>query len=327
MSTFIEIRPTQHATIKTTGVRIDGNFKVTVRTETGGVATDHKVNFSGLLTDQTIQGSPPIGQVRVGKIGTQERVIIEVLAYHAAGEEDKVPSAGQYWYNIKNHYPFGGTPEQGKTVSPNPSFEGTAQTFPIVIFNESTLTAWTANSATSTVPSRLYGQLGTLANRRDHLKQLILRNVDNPLFPIWISRPLLAPATTADHLLEHGQRQETLIYWLEMLTRAISIDANLGLERQFNFLAGECGLDGGEVITRANSLTGSQIYNGSSSRNGWRYQRLGSVGANTPWTYSPPTGNSWTPQRYDNVANNEISLSTANAIGAGTLDWVTWLRS
>ena len=164
MSTFIEIRPTQHATIKTTGVRIDGNFKVTVRTETGGVATDHKVNFSGLLTDQTLQGTDPIGQVRVGKIGTQERVIIEVLAYHAAGEEDKVPAAGQYWYNIKNHYPFGGTPEQGKTVSPNPSFEGTAQTFPITIFNESTLTSWTANSATSTVPSRLYNQLGTLDN-------------------------------------------------------------------------------------------------------------------------------------------------------------------
>ena len=124
MSTIVQFIPTEHQTIKTTGVRIDDDFKITYRTETGGAATDVQVNFSGLLTDQTFQGSPPIRQVRTAKVGTSEQGIIELLVYHAPYEENKVPPAGMYWYNIKNHYPFDGPPEQGKTcllyTSPSP---------------------------------------------------------------------------------------------------------------------------------------------------------------------------------------------------------------
>ena len=326
MSTFIEIRPTQHATIKTTGVRIDGNFKVTVRTETGGVATDHKVNFSGLLTDQTLQGTDPIGQVRVGKIGTQERVFIQVNAYYASGEEDKVPAAGLYWYNIKNHYPFGGTPEQGKTASADPNFN-TPQTFPIVIFNESTLTAWTANSATSTVPSRLYGQLGTLDNRRQYLKQLILKNVDNPMLPMWSLGMVHSPVASNATLLQiagYLKRIEIISYWLEMLTGAISVDVNLNSEQKFNLLKGECELsvrliarnlpDGGTYGAQSISRA---IFN-FSSRNSYTYFKIGDVGGAPDYQY---TRTNWLAVPSTNPV---ITMNGSADIG---MDWVTWLRT
>ena len=120
MSLLVQIIPTEHATIKTTGLRLDDDGKITYRNETSGVATDTRLNVSGLLTDQTWQGTDPIRQVRTAKVGTTEQIIIEFLAYYAPGEEDKIPVAGMYWYNTKNHYPFGGTPEQGKTQAPDP---------------------------------------------------------------------------------------------------------------------------------------------------------------------------------------------------------------
>ncbi len=324
MSTIIKMIPKTHATKRTTGIILTNDGIIRTRIEDPvGTATDKQFNFSANAegTFREINNEPVVS-VSSQKIGADARFIITVNEFYdptLVGEN--IPQERFLWYDYK-------------TKSDEAPSSTAAQTFPINAFwtsggtPSSPTVAFPGSYTDQVIPTpSLYTSLASTENRRNYLKQKILDNINNPLFPIWISRPLLAPATTADHLLEHGQRQETLIYWLEMLTRSISIDINLATEQKFNFLSGECGLDGVEVITKANSLTGSQIYNGSSSRNGWRYQRLGSIGANTPWTYSPPTGPSWTPQRYDHTITNGIDLRTANAIGAGTLDWVPWLRS
>ena len=321
MSIFVDIIPTVHATDKMTGLRIDDNFKLTYRIEKAGAATDTRVNFTGLLTDQTFQGTAPIGQVRIGKLGTQERVVIEVLAYHAQDEEDTVPPAGLYWYNVKSNYPFGGPAEQGKTEAVNPNFT-TPQVFPIIVFNESAITpAWTTgNTVASSVPARLYGQLGSLAARRQHLKTQILANLENPYFPLWVAGYRLPPSTDAGTLLTRIQAQETLVVLLEMFTRAISIDDNLATERQFNLLNGETGLDLGDIHASVSSLLGNAIYN--SSYESWSYRRLGNVGANSPWTYSPPTsGNDWLG------STDSPSLIDLTSAPSAVNDWFTWLRS
>ena len=338
MSTIVQFIPTEHATIKTTGVRIDDDFKITYRTETGGVATDVQVNFSGLLTDQTFQGSPPIRQVRTAKVERTEQVIIELLVYHAPYEEDKVPPAGMYWYNIKNHYPFDGPPEQGKTRAPDPAFTTETQNFNhpngITIFNESAIDpGWTTGNtiATSITQTSLFGQLGTVEARRRHLKSRLTAIIDDPNLP-WImagtSVSTITPTSFTDISGESGtiiteqaelpRRQQSFTYRLEMLARAVSIDSNLTDESKFNLIDGEIGLPIADVFSRLSMSTAGDIA-GSRPRANWHFRKVNSVGAAPEYKYpDPPTALIWTTT-YDAF----IDLNAS----AEVLNWVQWIKS
>ena len=322
MSTFVEIIPTQHATIQVTGIRIDEDFHVTVRTETGGVATDNRFNFTGLLEGQAFDGTSPIGQVRASKIGTQARVVIQVYAYYAPDKEDSVPVSGLYWYNTKNQYRFGGPFEVGKTEAADPAFN-TPQSLPVTIFNQSSLAAWSSgNSANTSVPSSLYGQLGNLTARRNYLKGRILRNINHPTLPMWIAGGGISAKDDTDvsELLVHVQRLQAIPYWLEMLTGAISVDANLATEQKFNLLEGEAGLSVLEVLQKTGTTFAHNI-DGSGNRDTFTFRSLGSVASSSPWKYTAPSGGTWA----DSDASSTISMSGSQA-GAG-IDWVSWLRS
>ena len=339
MSTIVQIIPTEHPTIKTTGVRIDDDFKITYRTETGGAATDVQVNFSGLLTDQTFQGSPPIRQVRTAKVERTEQVIIELLVYHAPYEEDKVPPAGMYWYNIKNHYPFDGPPEQGKTRAPDPAFTTENQNFNhpngITIFNESAIDpGWTTGNtiATSITQDSLFGQLGTVEARRRHLKSRLTAIIDDPNLP-WIMAGTSIPVITQDSLtgidnLEGNQvtaenilsrRQQLFTYRLEMLARAVSIDSNLNDHAKFNLINGEIDLPSADVFSKISLTTAGDIAN-TAARIGWRFRKVSSVGGSPNYEYVKPTGNTWSTT-YD--ATIDIGTSAPVAV----LNWVQWIKS
>ena len=87
MSTFVEIRPIESPDTKTTAIRLDEDFKLTVRTEKGGSHTDRQYNFSGLLEGQHVAETNDVASVRISKSGTDERAIVAVSTYHAAGDE------------------------------------------------------------------------------------------------------------------------------------------------------------------------------------------------------------------------------------------------
>lgn len=334
MSTFPDIRPRVHATKRTSGVRIDDDGKITVRVEEGGVATDHRFNFTGLLTDQSFQGTDPIGLVRAGKLGTQERIVIEVFTYHAEGEEDKVPVAGQYYYNIKSHYPFGGTPEQGKTEAPNPNFN-TPQTLPVTIFNESTLAGWTTgNTVASAITNpRIYGQLGSVTARREYLKAKLLAILENRDIPFIFgggSIPVIPPDTLVDPMRLTGthisatnildRREQSFIFRLEMLTRAISIDSNLTDEGKFNLLEGEIDLPIEDVFSKVALSTAGDIA-GTRARTGWHFRKVNSVGPAPSYKYpDPPSGATW-------ATTYDANIDLGSSAPAGVLNWRQWLRS
>ena len=325
MATFVQIIPTEDTTKKMIGLRIDQDFKLTYRITEGGTTTNYRVNFSGLLTDQTFQGSPPIGLVRTIKVGTTEQAVIEVLAYHAPGEESEVPAEGIYWYSIKDHYPFDGPVEGGKTRAPDPAFTSTAQDFGtsgITIFNDPLVTpAWptTRNIEDSKITqTRIYGQLGSLENRRQYLKRLILNNIEHPLFSMWLVGEHINAADDAGTLLAHVQRLQIIPYWLKMLTIAISVNSNLASEQKFNLLEGECLLNAGIVSASANSLLADQIDGGATNHvRTLNYRKLGDVAGSSPWKY---TQSSWTPEPDTTI------MMTPSTIPS-TQDWLTWLRS
>ena len=331
MATFVQIIPTEDATKKMIGLRIDQDFRLTYRITEGGTTTNYRVNFSGLLTDQTFQGSPPIGLVRTIKVGTTEQAVIEVLAYHAPGEESEVPAEGIYWYSIKDHYPFDGPVEGGKTRAPDPAFTSTAQDFGtsgITIFNDPLVTpAWptTANLETSKITqTTLYGQLGTVEARRQYLKQLILKNVDHPLLPMWLSGGHITAANNqnTEKLLEHVQRLQIIPYWLEMLTGAISVNSNLMELEKFNLLEGVCKLSAGPISSNSEATLAFDIYGGATgngNRSNFVFQRIGNVGAAPEYQYSR-TNTDWTRH-----ADNRIAMTNSETIIGE--DWITWLRS
>ena len=322
MSTIIKMIPKEHATKRTTGIILTNDGIIRTRVEDPvGTATDKQFNFSANAegTFREINNEPVVS-VSSQKIGADARFIITVNEFYdptLVGEN--IPQERFLWYDYK-------------TKSDEAPSSTAAQTFPIDAFwtsggtPSSPTVAFPGSYTDQVIPTpSLYTSLASTENRRNYLKQKILDNINNPDFPIWVSRSAPSPSTTAEHILEHGQRQESLIYWLECLTRAISDDDNLNSEQKFNFLNGECSLSAGDVSSTANPLLGSLIYNSRSDRDHWLYQRLGSVGANTPWTYSPPVLQNimgvmeWVPRPYATII-----LTSASDIGD---DWLGWLRS
>lgn len=334
MSTFIKIKPTEHPTIKMTGGRLDDDLKFTYRTETGGVATDTRVNFSGLLTDQTFQGTAPIGLVTADKLGTQERVVIELLAYYAKGEEDTVPSAGLYWYDTRTHYRFGGPVEAGKSEAADPHFN-TSQVFPITIYNESKLAAWsTGNTVASSITNtRIFGQLGSVEARRQYLKSKLAAILDDPTRPYVMDGTSIPPipqdsvaaiegltgtVVTAQNIL--ARRKQGFLYRLEMLARAVSIDSNLSDEAKFNLIEGEIDLPIADVFSKMPQQIAGDI-GGTRARSDWHFRKLSSVGPAPTYKYTAPSARDLWSTTYD--ANIDLGSSAPVSV----LNWVVWIKS
>ena len=293
-----------------------------MRTEKGGSHTDRQYNFSGLLEGQHVAETDDVASVRISKSGTDERAIVAVTTYHAPNDASSVPPAGMYWYNWQT---------TDLKDAPDPAFQESTQVF-TTIFNISTAGALpTGNSVASTVPARLYGQLGTTTARREFLKAKLLAHIDNRDLPFYLAGTSM-PIITQTVIRQFGlngviseyarmaRRNQSYMYFLESLTRAISNDDNLDSERKFNLLNGEIGLPIGNVIGRIDLNLAGTIA-GSNPRANWTYLRLGSVAASSPWAYSAPTDpTTWT-------ATSDTLISVGSGVGADLIDWLGWLRS
>ena len=331
MPTFLEVRPTVHASIKTTAVRLDDDFKVTIRQEEPRKNPTHiQRNYTGLQEGAQISGDDvetPVEYVRVSKLDDDSRCIIAVDVYHAADEADTVPAAGLYWYNTKTHSPFGQVAEPGKQVAPDPAYPGSAtQTFPQEIFNISSATELrdhpipTGNTvAVSFTSQRLYTRLGSLAERREHIKQNLRNYIEDPALVLWAMGSISGPASGAFNAVLNMRQIQSFSWWIEMMTRAISIDDNLNSERKFNLLDGESTLQPELLMPRISGfLDGTAPY--TSNRSAWNFRRFGTVEATAPFGYTAPltSATSW-------VATAD-TLITLTGMNVGT-HWLTYLRS
>ncbi len=337
MSTFVDIRPIAHLTKRTTIVRIDEDFKVSVKEN----ARDLHYNFTGLDVDngQQLDGAnvtDPIVYVRGIKEGTDSRLIIGVNCYY---EEDNqtIPNAGLYYYSTKDHFDFEeilqqmkGESTDGKTKAPDPMFTNPVQQFPTQIFNiapgGTTLSANTANppAIITAASQRLYGRLENTENRRQHLKLLLRNNhidntdvaIESVNFLYGLGTSTNNPAANREYLLgQQGYRA-----WLEMMANVLSIDANLNTEQKFNLLAGELSIPLLSIAEHGlDPGLRNRVTNNSGNRAAWRFSRWGSVGATDPWTYTPPSVNTG----YNRSVDTLITLTGAALANT----WITWVRS
>ena len=151
------------------------------------------------------------------------------------------------------------------------------------------------------------------------MKSKILANIESPYFLFWTLGSTIGytPNHPPNFVLDNINRKESLWVWLEMLTRVISIDANLENEQKFNLLDGECGLNAGEVIHRSIGSLGGNVYNSDRAR--WNYTRLGSVSSSSPYTYTPPRIGNYRPTSDSTITIGTDTLTSEN--------WLDWLRS
>ena len=345
MSTAIEVRPEVEVDEngnptgkETTFVRLDDDFRATIRIEVPDkdspstiLKSDYQVDFTGLPDGEQIEATQvhtavraPIAYVRLpDKIGTDSRCIIAVRCFHRENEAHRVPASGIYWYNPQTQYAFGAPAEAGKTEAANPLFEGTAQTFPTTIFSTTDVTARGAlPAATATRPvsftaQTLYARLGNLAARRAYLKSKIRENLEHPNLPLWLAgntlnlrlfqivEDLTGDAQTLTIENELPRRVQAFSYWLEMLARAVSIDANLDTAAKFDKLDTACGYSGGDIIGKTALDNFGPRLAGSSDRTSWNFLTLNA---------------SWAATR-----DNTITLSPVPA--AVTEDWMAWVRA
>ena len=279
MSTFIQIQPEEHATKKTTLIRLDDDFKCTVRIEERNKTPETpQFNFSGLEEDeQLVAGqrgvADPIEYVRVVKLGTDARCIIGVKAYHLPDEADTVPPVGMYWYPWKTQVDPNellrsakGEPEPVASpgtpiAAPDPAFEGGASQTWETIYNIATDTTNHPIPATprATVSfqaetRRTYELLGidpetgsaytetakATEARRTYLKRKIVDILDSPNF-LLILHDVYMPGNRVAQ--DGGQMGCGFLRYLEMMARVISIDNNLNSEQKFNLLNGDLSLD------------------------------------------------------------------------------------
>ena len=180
------------------------------------------------------------------------------------------------------------------------------------------------------MPARLYGQLATTEARREFLKAKLLAHIDNRDLLFYFagtSMPVITQ-TSIDRFTgaivsaeaEFGRRNQSLVYWLEMLTRAVANDDNLNSEAKFNLLNGEISLALGDVVARVDKALAGTIA-GSRPRSNWNYLRLGSVANASPWAYTAPTD----PTTWNTTSDTSISVGAG--VPADALNWLSWLRS
>ena len=216
MSTFIEIYPVESHTKRTTIIRLDDDFKLSIREERAGtdqsvpLVRDIRQNYSGLEEGQEVTGTDPVRFVRVSKLGRDARCVITVNTYYLRDEESTIPRAGLYWYNTGTHYDpesifftAKGETTTNRRAAPNSDFTKNtdrmqqSQQFDYTkvnsvstIFNISRAAGFpiTANSVpvSFTLPN-VYTQLGTglssdnaTKNRRNYLKGKLQTILEHP---------------------------------------------------------------------------------------------------------------------------------------------------
>ena len=338
MSTFVEVRPTVHETLTTTMVRLDDDFRVTIREESPDkdspstiVVTDIQRNYGGMEDGDYTPAVDPIEFVNVTKLGTDERCVIAVKCYHPENEAHLVPPAGIYWWNVETHYNFYGPVNRTKTRAADPTFEGTAQAFPQIIFNNSDLTARGAlpvgnTVATAWVEQRLYARLGSTEARREHLKNNIRSYLGDPDLLLLHGGMGGFGMRNAETQFERPSRFQSFLWMLEMIARAMSIDSNLESEAKFNLLNGMSTLPLDEYVIKMYGFFEPSSTALSDDRASWNFRRLGTVLATTPFTYTPPSDTRASPANlpsWVSVADSTITLTGAD-VGES---WLIYVRS
>lgn len=292
MSTIIKLIPQAHATKRTTWVRLTDDGQFTTRVEDPiGTDTDKSFNFSSLVEGQRYDiANEPFIEIEAQKIGTHARYIACITEFYdpALDARYEAPVERFIWYDYK-------------TKSDEAPDNEAVQTFPINVLFSTSGTPQSPTRALSSVvqtPQRLYQRLGTTAARREHLKGNIRAYIDNPEFPLWMARSESYPLINAHLHVITDRRIQSFLWYLEMITRAISDDQNLNTEAKFNLLNGMTTLDGPLLIKRIDYIilewTNPQ-HNVppalTTDRSTWTFRRLGSVAATTPFAYTEPVVN------------------------------------
>ena len=318
MATIIRMIPVGHAGRTTTAVRIEDDGIIVCRTEESGGAVDRRFNFSSYTEGTVVDiAQDPIRSVSVQKLGTDARIIIEVYEYYDQNlKAEEIPEERDLWYSYttaanmipSDTLPQGATPSTPVYVLWKSDGTPASPTLPWNINDESTPLA------------RLYARLGSTAERRQYLKDKLLSKYTDPdLNAIMMGSSLLrivpdsvsynTPASdppnnhSYTNQKDHPRANQSMIYRMEMLARAISADVNLDSEAKFNLLDGEISLENWAVFLKVDrGLNG--LINPTGNRTDWRFQRLGSVSSSSPYAYTAPSINtgSWTAT-YDTSIN------------------------
>ena len=345
MSMNIHVIPTPHATMRTTIIKrlTDGQLQTRVENPIGTVI-DKFFNFAANSATTSVYSEgdakeiniDPVNTVWVDKKGTDAFFYFEVKEYYdQASTNPPIERDLWYGYNVdaKDAPDFDSSFTQDDPTYFLWSSGGTPEA-PTYAFNPTT--------SENTKLASTYVELGSTTARREYLKEKLLAKYTDPDIPaIFMGSSLLTiapevsnftlPAGQApnNHVVtqskEHSRAQQSFIFRLEMLTRAISADVNLSTEAKFNLLDGEISLDNWAVFLKVDrSLNG--LINSTGNRTSWNFFRLGSVANVTPYTYTPPSINtgSWT-------ATNDTSIDVASApprvLNTNNIHWLTWLRS
>lgn len=162
MLTFVESRPEEHPTKRTTFVRLDDECKITIGVEDGTAPrVDTHYNFSGLVTHyEPPQSEPNIQSVfTVDREGTQVCRIC-VRMYHGAdvlGENRPISGFYHYkpregWYISYDCKPGKG-PDGWKVVECQENFVTASQEFPVILWNTTDTTRAGSLPGENTEPS------------------------------------------------------------------------------------------------------------------------------------------------------------------------------
>ena len=322
MTTIIKTVPTPHATKRTTGLWIldDGRIGTRVEDPAGTTTlanrTDKTFNFSLWPegTSQVIVNNEPLTFVSVQKLGASARFIMSTqLFYDETLEGAAIPQTQYLWYPYTVDEKDAPPDSDPTTATPsNPVYvywsSGGTPASPTLAFGP---------QAHSVGIETQWSIQGNLANRRQYLKTLILNQINHPNMPQWLAFNTVTFGGDALDEVVDLQKVAMLSYLPEMLTRAISIDANLNTQAKFNLLEGMANINLGDMVSGINNALVVSITNRTRSSNRWTFYRIGNVGGAPTYTYSR---SSWT----DIGTHSDIVLTTAENIGN---DWQAWLRS
>ena len=332
MATFLEVIPVEHETKRTYILRIDDDFRISIREDN----TNIQRNYTGLDVDngQQLDGgdvADPITYVRGAKDSDgNSRLFIGVKCYHPLNDPSAVPSAGFYYYDTKTYYDYDpilqeakGESTDGKQKFPtNPA--GRSQSYPITIFTTSGHSLPTGNTVNpSFTARRLYAELRTVDARQRFLKGIIQETLDHEDMPIWLVRSDYDGRNTArDSIGEIANliaRPESFVIWLEMMANAVHNTTNFNSEEKFNLLHGELTLNKDDLTTKPVATYGTaQIRQNHTDVSSWSFHRFGNVGAAPTYKYGAPTANQWPAE-----SDSRIVL-TGSTLGN---TWRQWIRN
>lgn len=316
MSTIIKAVPKPHATKRTTGVWILDDGRIGTRVEDPvGTKTDKEFNFSSYAEGSFEQiDNEPVVSVSSQKLGTDARFIITVDEFYNSGlEGDAVPKQRYLWYEYNidekdapaDNAPQSATPSTPIYVIWSSGGTPASPTLPI------------ATTTQTVTLQRQWAKLGSLDNRRQYLRRLVVDQIEHPNYPQWATFNTVAFGGDALDEVVDLQKIAMLSYFPEMLARAISVDANLNTEAKFNLLEGMANLNLGELVANINNAMVVAISNRTRDSERWSFYRIGNVGSAAPFAY---TRGDWTHVDHSTT----ITMTGSSSIGT---DWQAWLRS